>query len=113
MKRLLVALFLLFATPALAVFNGQEQKLFTNISANTASFDLRGGQYGVDVHATFGAGSVTLQKLANDGSSWVTCLTAFSTDGYATVNLPGGHYRFAIATATAVYVNITAIVTVQ
>jgi hypothetical protein len=39
----------------------------------------------------------------------VTCLTALTAAGYATVLLPAGSYRFAITTATAVYVDIAAI----
>jgi hypothetical protein len=41
----------------------------------------------------------------------VTCATAFTAAGYAAVNLPSGSYRFAIATATAVYIDCTAILT--
>lgn len=89
--------------------NKVEQQTFTNIAATTASFALRGGQYAVDVIATFGGGSVTLQKLAADGSTYVTALTAFTAAGYATVNLPSGTYRVAIATATAAYVQVTSI----
>lgn len=92
-------------------FNTVEKVAFSNIAATTAAFNLRGGQYAVDVVATFGGGSVTLQKLAGDGSTYVTCLTAFTAAGYATVNLPSGTYRFAIATATAVYATLTAVVT--
>jgi len=82
---------------------------YSNISATTAAFTLPSGLYGVTVTATFGGGSVTLQRLAADGSTYVTCLTAFTAAGYATVNLPSGTYRFTIATATAVYVDIAAI----
>lgn len=84
-------------------------KSFSNISATTAAFSLPAGNYGVTVMATFGGGSVTLQRLAADATTWVTCLTAFTAAGYATVLLPAGSYRFAIATATAVYADITAI----
>jgi hypothetical protein len=82
---------------------------FSNISATTAAFSLPAGNYGVTVTASFGGGSVTLQRQAADGSTWVTCLTAFTAAGYATVLLPAGSYRFSIATATAVYVDIAAI----
>lgn len=82
---------------------------FTNISATPTAFTLRGGQYAVTVHATWGGGSATLQRLAADGLTYVTCLTAFSADGYATANLPPGTYKFTIATATAVYADITSI----
>lgn len=83
---------------------------FSNISADTAAFNLEAGNYGVTVHANFGGGgTVTLQRLAADATTYVTCLTAFSADGYATVLLPSGTYKFDVATATAVYVDITAI----
>ena len=84
-------------------------KSFSNVSATTAAFTLPAGNYGVTVTATFGGGSVTLQRLAADASTYVTCLTALTTAGYATVLLPSGTYRFAIATATAVYVDIASI----
>ena len=82
---------------------------FTNISATTAAFTLPAGNYGVTAKATWGGGSLTLQRLAADGSTYVTCLTAFTADGYATVLLPAGTFKFAIATATAVYVEIASI----
>lgn len=82
---------------------------FVNIAASPAAFTLRGGQYAVTVHATWGGGSATLQRLASDGLTYVTCLTAFSADGYATANLPSGTYKFTIATATGVYADITSI----
>jgi len=84
--------------------------VISNSSGNSAKFLMEGGSYGVDVTATFSGGSVTLQKLSADDTTWVTCLTAFTAAGYATANLPQGTYRVAIATASAVYVRITAIV---
>ncbi|MGE3279683.1 MAG: hypothetical protein AB7H90_03505 [Alphaproteobacteria bacterium] len=80
--------------------------LATNISATTAAFKLRGGLYGVDAIATWGGGSVTLQRVAGDGSTMVTAMTAFSANGYATAYLPPGDYKLAVATATGVYVNV-------
>lgn len=82
---------------------------FTNIAATPAQFTLRGGQYAVTVHAGVW-GTVTLQRLAADGATLVTCLTAFSADGYATVNLPSGTYSLTIAGATGVYADVTSIV---
>lgn len=93
------------------VYNSVETKNFSNISATTAAFVLRGGQYGVTVTATFGGGSVTLQRLGPDASTYVTCLTAFTAAGYATANLPAGSYKVAVATATAVYVDVVSVVT--
>jgi len=82
----------------------------SNISATTSAFDLRAGQYGVTVIAgNFNSGTVTLQRQAADNSTWVTCLTAFAANGYATVNLPNGSYRLAISSATGVYADITSI----
>lgn len=89
---------------------GSESVTFSNIAATTASFDLHGGQYGVMVSATFSSGSVTLQRLALDLTTYVTVLTAFSANGYATVNLPSGTYRLTVATATAIYAEIKSVV---
>ncbi len=81
-----------------------------NIGATTAPFVLQGGKYGVDYMATWGGGTVTLQKLAGDGSTYVTVTTAFSvTNGYVTVDLPCGIYKLTVATASAIYVTITRI----
>lgn len=80
----------------------------SNIAATTAAFKLTGGLYGVDAVGTWGGGSAKLQKLAADGSTYlsVSSGTDFTANGYSTVNLPAGSYKIVIATATAVYVNI-------
>src|SRR5262245_40275113 len=49
---------------------------FSNISATTAAFALRGGKYVFTVNATFGAGSVALQTPGGDGSTWIPISTA-------------------------------------
>jgi hypothetical protein len=72
---------------------------------------LRGGLYGVTAKGTWNAGNATLQRLAADAATYVTVLTAFGADGFATVNLTPGTYRVAILTATAVYLDIVAIAT--
>lgn len=83
---------------------------YANISADTAAFTSRGGLYGMCVSsASWGGGSVTLQRLSNDGSTWVTVLTAFAANGYANAYLTSGTYKIAVATATAVYVELTSI----
>jgi hypothetical protein len=81
---------------------------FTGISANTAAFQLKGGKYAAAAVATFGGGSVKLQALGPDGSTFlsVSSGTDFAAAGYATVDLPPGQYRFTIATATAVAANV-------
>lgn len=86
-----------------------ESVSFSNIAASTSPFALRGGKYAAAALATFGGGSVTLQMLGPDGSTYVTCLTAFTAAGYGVVDLPPGQYRFTIATATAVYASVTRI----
>jgi hypothetical protein len=93
------------------MWNSVERVVYSNISATPAEFKLRGGCYGVMANATWGGGSATLQRLSADGSTYVTVLTAFSADGYAPVNLPSGTYRFLVATATVLYVEICGIVT--
>jgi hypothetical protein len=91
--------------------NKIENISYSNISATTSAFTLRGGNYGITVTATFGGGSVTLQRLAPDGSTYVTVVTAFTAAGYASANLPSGTYRLTIATATAVYADVVSIAT--
>jgi hypothetical protein len=84
---------------------------FSNIGANTTSFALRGGKYGVGATAT-GTGTFGLQQLAADGSSWLPVHTAFTTgQNYVSVDVPPGTYRFAVATVTAVYATIARILT--
>lgn len=92
-------------------WNTDEVQSFSNISATTAGFTLRGGAYGITVHATFGGGNVVLQRLSPDGSTYVNVITALTADGYASSNLPSGTYRIAVTTATAVYVDVVSCVT--
>jgi hypothetical protein len=73
-----------------------ENKLFSNISATTATFPLDGGKYAVDViGSTFG--TVTLQRLGPDGSTMLAAMTAFAANGSATADLPPGQYKIALA----------------
>ncbi len=113
MKKLIVLLALLFASPAFAAFNKVETFPFSNISATTAAFTLRGGNYGLTCHATWGGGNVALQRRSADGSTFVTVITALTADGYASANLPSGTYQLAVTTATGVYCDVTAVVTTQ
>jgi hypothetical protein len=91
----------------------QDNKSFANVSVSPASFPLIGGNYGVDCIATFGGGSVDLQKVAGDGATLVDVGTAtkFTANGYATQQLPPGNYKVTVTTATAVYVDISLIPT--
>ena len=69
---------------------------FNAINATTNSFLLRGGTYGVTCKAST-YGTVTLQVLAGDQASWLPALTSFAADGFASVALPPGLYRVALA----------------
>jgi hypothetical protein len=84
-------------------------KGFSNIAANTAAFQLKGGRYGVTAVAT-GTGTFGLQRLALDGVTWAPCHAAFTTGAnYVVVDLPAGQYRFAVTTVTAVYADVSGI----
>jgi hypothetical protein len=73
-----------------------DAKSFSNIGATTAAFRLDGGKYNVDVIAsTFG--TVTLQRLGPDGSTYLTAMTAFAANGLAVADLPKGLYKVALA----------------
>jgi hypothetical protein len=64
---------------------------------------LGGGFYLLTVHAgTWGGGSVTLQRLAADGSTYATAFKAFSVDSSATAYVPSGAYQLTLDTATDV-----------
>jgi hypothetical protein len=54
-------------------------------------------------------GSITLQRLAPDGSTYVTCMTALTANGYGTAHLPSGKYHLALSTVSAVYADLVAI----
>lgn len=75
----------------------QEAVSFSNIGVTTAAFALkRGGKYCVDcIASTYG--TVTLQRLGPDASTYLTALTAFSSNGTANADLPPGQYRVALA----------------
>jgi hypothetical protein len=84
---------------------------FSSISATTAAFRLNGGCYqAACVGSNFG--TVDLQALAPDGSTWLALPTAvhFAANGMAGPNyLPPGLYRFAIATATGVSCSVAGV----
>lgn len=84
---------------------GTDKNLASNVAATTAAFELKGGKYAVAVVATFGGGSVKLQMLGPDSTTYLSVAsgTDFTAAGYGTVDLPPGQYRWTIATATAVY----------
>lgn len=95
------------------MWNTPEIVSYKNVSTTQGPFTLRGGNYSIEAHATWGGGSVTLQRLAADGSTYVTvgAFSAFTADGTQNGNLPGGTYQFLVATATAIYVDLASVVT--
>jgi hypothetical protein len=113
MRRLLLAAVfaLVVILPAHSV-NVTDSKSFSNISAATAGFSIKGGYYVCAAIATWGGGSVDFQALGPDASTWLALPTAvhFTANGMAAAgNLPPGQYRFNVTTATAVYVSCAAI----
>ena len=78
---------------------------FSNISATTAAFQLQGGIYSIAANATWGGGTVKLQGLSIDGTTYIDIPNAsFTANGfYSPLYLPAGQYRINVATATAVY----------
>jgi hypothetical protein len=88
--------------------NVTESQSFSNISATTAAFQLHGGKYAAAAIATWGGGSAKLQIQGPDGSTYlsVSSATDFTANGFATVDLPPGQYKFVIATATAVFCEV-------
>lgn len=85
---------------------------FSNISATPSAFSLIGGVYALEVIATWGGGSVTLNRRAGDGSTYVSTGIVFSANGFQTVQLPSGTYQLAVVTATAIYADIVPIATI-
>lgn len=84
--------------------------VFSNISATTSPFVLPPGQYDIDVHATSYGTAVTLQKLAADGSTWMTALTNFAADGVTPGVYLSGTYRVLVTGASGIYLNIATLV---
>lgn len=78
-------------------------QLLENASATSGAFNWPGGRGVFSAVATWGGGSVTLQYLGPNGSTWLTAATALTADGLVAFELPPGRIRAAVATATAVY----------
>lgn len=79
--------------------------LLSNASATGDSVVWGGGRGVFCATATWGGGSVTLQYLGPDGSTYVTAATALTANGLVSFELPPGRIRAAVVTATAVYAN--------
>ena len=110
LKSIILAIALFVAPAALAAGTVDSQE-FSNISASTSAFKLQGGYYVVAAVATFGGGSVELQALGPDQSTWLSLPTALklTAAGMIAGYLPPGQYRFAITTATGVYCSVAGV----
>ena len=81
----------------------------TDGTATSTAFTLLGGKYAHIVNAT-GAGSVIVQILSTDGTTYVNVSAGITaTTGFAVLDLPAGTYKIAIATFTAVYTSLVPI----
>lgn len=80
-------------------------QLLSNASATSSAAIWGGGRGIFSAVATWGGGSVTLQYLGPDGSTWIAAATALTANGLVAFELPPGQIRAAVATATAVYAN--------
>lgn len=78
-------------------------------AGNGTPFQVTGGMYAAMVVAT-GAGTVDLQILGPDGSTWIAAMTQITTSPkYQTAQLQPGKYRWATAGFTAIYATIARI----
>ena len=74
-------------------------KSFTGISATTAAFALKGGKYQLAV-VNIGAGTVAVDQLGPDNSTWIAgVIAAITGSGAATADLPPGQYRINVNAA--------------
>lgn len=95
--------------------HGSESVSFTGtanagITADTATFSLLGGKYGILANGTWNSATYTLEAQGADGTTFVPVAAAISANGYASVDLPPGLYKFVKSgSPTAVWLSITRI----
>lgn len=93
--------------------NVTESILWT--SADAGAKTLKGGRYLFNVVATFGGGSVALQGILADGTTFATVpdvagnAVSLTAAGWKLVDLTPGQYKILIATATSVFANATSV----
>lgn len=87
--------------------------LLSGASATGASVAVGfGGDYVLAVAGTFGGGTVGLQMLGPDGSSWIAIADAsgaiaLTAAGATVVSIPAGSYRATITGATGAELHAT------
>lgn len=84
--------------------------LLNNEAATSSAKQWPGGKGLFAVKATFGGGSVALQVLLPDNTTWVTPTGgSLTADGAVVFELPPCQIRALVTTATAVYANASRI----
>lgn len=71
--------------------------VFSNVSATSAAFNLAGGQYVLDLGKVTSTGSVTISKLAPDGTTYSPTLITLTAVGQYVGFLSQGTYKFTVA----------------
>jgi hypothetical protein len=97
----------------MALWNKTDRVIYSNQAAAAAigPFNLRGGTYWIETKST-GTGTIDLQKLGPDGSTYTARITQITaTAGQQTIALPPGTYRWAVVDFTANYLEIQRIPT--
>lgn len=102
--------------------NPTESFQLANKAAGSYPFTLQlGGQYQLAAHATWSAGSLTLQQLMPDGVSYVslfgmpsnatpnTYVATLAADGVLYYTLPPGSYQLVFATGSALSAAVTSV----
>lgn len=94
------------------VGDGQAAALLTNAAATSAAYVWKGGEGTFMAKATWGGGTVKLQFLGPDGTTWIDAgsNTTLTADGGGNFSLPAGtNIRANVATATAVYASVASL----
>lgn len=91
----------------------QESFPFTFTSASaTAAFSVVGGRYQLAAHAaSWSSGSLDVQQLLPDNTTWATVPpnagTHIAADGVQIYDLPPGQFRLSLATTAAAVAVLT------
>ena len=92
--------------------DGQSIQMLSNASATSLAFTWKGGEGTFMAKATWGGGSVKLQVLAPDATTWIDVGTdtSLTADGGGNFALPAGaQIKATVATATAVYASVASL----
>jgi hypothetical protein len=73
-----------------------DNQKFSNIAASSSVFQLLGGTYGIAIILST-PGTVTLETLGPDGTTFLPVTAAIATNGYSTAILAQGQYKVVLA----------------